>query len=68
MKEMTYLTQKVRIIAFLEYIDSLDVELLVIKTMSLELVKGSIDEASETVEIEWMMPQYLNKEHLTVLI
>jgi hypothetical protein len=36
--------------------------------MSLELVKGSIDEASETVEIEWMMPQYLNKEHLTVLI
>lgn len=38
------------------------------KAMSLELVKGSIDEASETVEIVWMLPHYLNKENLTVLI
>lgn len=89
MKELTYLSQKVRIISFLEYIfqlgkddrtiafrnianvcqiDALDVELLVMKAMSLELVKGSIDEAAETVDIHWIMPRYLSKEHLTVLI
>lgn len=89
MKELTYLSQKVRIIAFLEYIfqlgkddrtiqfrdiahicqiDALDVELLVMKAMSLELVKGSIDEAAETVDINWIMPRYLSKDHLSVLI
>lgn len=38
------------------------------KAMSLELIKGSINEAAETVDIDWMMPRYLSKEHLTVLI
>lgn len=32
-------------------VDAQDVELLVMKAMSLELVRGSIDEASETVDI-----------------
>lgn len=89
MREMTYLSQKVRIIAFLEYVfqlgkddrsvsfrtiaevcqvDALDVELLVMKAMSLELIKGSIDEAAETVNINWIMPRYLSREHLMVLI
>jgi 26S proteasome regulatory subunit N9 len=89
MKELTYLSQKVRIIAFLEHIfqlgkddrtisfrdiaqvcqvDGLDVELLVMKAMSLELVKGSIDEAAETVNITWITPRYLSKEHLSLLI
>jgi 26S proteasome regulatory subunit N9 len=45
-----------------------DVEFLVMKAMSLELVKGQIDESAEKVQIEWIMPRYLNKEHLTVLI
>lgn len=49
-------------------VDAQDVELLVMKAMSLELVKGSIDEAAETVEIEWILPRYLNKEHLQVLV
>jgi len=70
MKELQYLEQKVRIIAFLEYvfqlgkddrnitfadiarvchIESGDVEFLVMKAMSLQLVKGHIDEAAETV-------------------
>lgn len=49
-------------------IDSQDVELLVMKAMSLELVRGSIDEAAETVEISWIQPRYLNKEHLQVLV
>lgn len=64
---MTYLEQKVRIIAFLELIfelgkdersisfekiskecqvDQIDVELLVMKAMSLELIKGTIDEVN----------------------
>ena len=62
---MTYLEQKVRIIAFLELIftlgkdersikfekiskecqvDQIDVELLVMKAMSLDLIRGTIDE------------------------
>jgi len=62
---MTYLEQKVRIIAFLEMIfecgkdersipfmkiaqvckiEAVDVELLVMKAMSLNLIKGTIDE------------------------
>jgi len=45
-----------------------DVEFLVMKAMSLELVKGQIDEASQKVQIEWIMPRYLNKDHLLVLI
>lgn len=67
LKNETYLKQKVRIIAFLELIFSLnkdersipferiaavckiatsDVELLLLKSMSLELVRGTIDEVS----------------------
>jgi len=87
-KEMTYLEQKVRIIAFLNMIfhcgkddrcisfakvsetclvEVSDVEFLLMKAMSLELVKGNIDEVSETVEVTWIMPRYLNKEHLQVV-
>jgi 26S proteasome regulatory subunit N9 len=38
------------------------------KAMSLDLVRGSIDEAAETVQVNWIMPRYLSKEHLSVLI
>lgn len=38
------------------------------KAMSLDLVRGNIDEAAETVEVNWIMPRYLSKEHLTILI
>ena len=31
-------------------------------------MKGSIDESSETVNITWMLPRYLSKEHLVLLI
>lgn len=37
------------------------------KAMSLELVKGAIDEVAQTVQIEWIMPRYLNKEHMQIL-
>jgi len=88
MKEMAYLEQKVRILAFLELIfnckkderclnfgqianvcrvEQEQVELLVMKAMSLDLVRGSIDEVDRTVSITWILPRYLNKEHLGVL-
>ena len=37
------------------------------KAMSLELVKGSIDEIDKTVSITWIIPRYLNMDHLKVL-
>lgn len=42
--------------------------MLVMKAMSLELVKGAIDEVSQTVEVEWIMPRYLSNEHLKLLV
>ena len=70
MKEMAYLEQKVRILAFLEMLFNCgkdercltfdqvaqgcivqpnEVEMLVMKAMSLDLVRGSIDEVEKTV-------------------
>lgn len=80
-KEITYLNQKVRMIAFLELLFSCgqhemeisfnriseaclvsneDVELLVMKAQSLELIHGSIDQVSESVRVEWVLPRYLS--------
>ena len=87
-KEMTYLEQKVRIIAFLEMIfelgkdersipfskiaqicnvEAVDVELLVMKAMSLGLIRGTIDEVEQLVHVDWSMPRYLNKGHLQIM-
>lgn len=43
------------------------VELLVMKAMSLDLVRGTIDEVDRTVNIEWILPRYLASEHLKVM-
>lgn len=48
-------------------IDQKDVELLLLKSLSLELVKGTIDEVSQVVHIEWAMPRHLNKDHLEIM-
>ena len=85
---MTYLEQKVRIIAFLEMIFQLDkddrsisfskiaqvcqieqtdVELLVMKAMSLNLIQGTIDEVQQLVHVDWVQPRYLQKSHLQIL-
>lgn len=85
---MTYLEQKVRIIAFLEMIfecgkdersipfakiaqicnvEAVDVELLVMKAMSLDLIRGTIDEVEQVVHVDWSMPRYLNKNHLIIM-
>ena len=42
--------------------------MLVMKAMSLELVRGSIDEVDKTVQINWIMPRYLSMDHLQVLV
>lgn len=89
MKEMTFLQQKVRIIAFLEMlfacgkddrsltferiakecqVEKVDVELLVMKAMSLELIRGTIDEVEEIVHVDWILPHYLNKGHMEILV
>jgi 26S proteasome regulatory subunit N9 len=89
MKELNNLQLKVKIIAFLELLFSVDkddrslkfdriayhcailhneVELLVMKAMSLELVKGSIDEVEELVHINWILPRYLSKSHLEIIV
>jgi len=44
-----------------------DVELLVMKSMSLGLIRGTIDEVDRVVHIDWAMPRYLNKGHLQIM-
>ena len=49
-------------------VDAQDVEMLVMKAMSLELVKGAIDEVGQNVQIDWITPRYLSNEHLKLLV
>ena len=42
--------------------------MLVMKAMSLEFVRGSIDEIDQVVQIDWIMPRYLSMNHLQVLV
>jgi 26S proteasome regulatory subunit N9 len=44
-----------------------DVELLVMKSMSLGLIRGTIDEVDHVVHIDWAMPRYLSKSHLQIM-
>ena len=37
------------------------------KAMSLELVKGLIDEVDELVHITWILPRYLSINHLKIM-
>lgn len=38
------------------------------KAMSLDLVRGTIDQVAQVVHIDWVMPRYLNKGHLENLV
>ncbi len=38
------------------------------KAMSLELVKGSIDEVEEIVHIDWILPRYLSRNHIEIMV
>jgi 26S proteasome regulatory subunit N9 len=44
-----------------------DVELLLMKAMSLGLIKGSIDEVEQVIHVNWMLPRYLSKSHLEIM-
>lgn len=44
-----------------------DVELLVMKAMSLKIVRGMIDEVEEVAHIDWIIPRYLNMGHLSIM-
>jgi len=44
------------------------VEMLVMKAMSLDLVRGTIDEVDQMVHVDWVLPRYLNKDHLQILV
>ena len=35
--------------------------------MSLNLIKGTIDEVAQVVHCDWCLPRYLNKDHLEVM-
>jgi len=37
------------------------------KAMSLDLIKGTIDEVAGRVHVDWCLPRYLNKGHLQIM-
>lgn len=41
-----------------------EVELLLMKAMSLETIKGSIDEVDQTVQVKWVQPRVLNTQQI----
>ena len=45
-----------------------DVELLVMKALCLDLIKGTIDQFDEVVHISWILPRYLNNGHLEIMV
>lgn len=49
-------------------IDKNDVELLLMKAMSLELIKGNIDEVEEVIHVDWMLPRYLSRGHIEIMV
>ena len=50
------------------FIDKEEVEFLLMKAMSLQLIKGSIDEVEEVVHVDWMLPRYLGRGHLEIMV
>ena len=61
-----------RIVTFKEIInyclcESNQVEFLVIKALSLGLIKGYVDQVEEKVIINWVQPKYLDREKIEIL-
>lgn len=38
------------------------------KAMSLELMRGTVDEVDEVAHIDWILPRYLSHSHLTIMV
>ena len=38
------------------------------KAMSLQLIKGHIDQVQQVVHVNWMLPRYLSKGHLEIMV
>lgn len=45
-----------------------DVELMLMKAMSLQLIKGNIDEMEEVIHVSWILPRYLSRGHLEIMV
>jgi 26S proteasome regulatory subunit N9 len=48
-------------------LDKGDVELLLMKALSLQLIRGNIDEVEEVIHVDWILPRYLSKAHLEIM-
>ncbi len=46
------------------HMNSLQVELLVMRALSLELVKGSIDQVDKKVHMTWVQPRVLDRDQV----
>lgn len=44
-----------------------NVEFLVMKAMALDLVRSQIDQVSETITVNWVVPKVLSQEHYATL-
>ena len=44
-----------------------DVELLLMKALSLQLIRGNIDEVEEVIHVDWILPRYLSKGHIEIM-
>lgn len=43
------------------------IELMIIKAMSLELLRGSIDQVAQSVSVTWIQPRVLNLERIGLM-
>lgn len=62
-----------RIIPFAEIrnkcgVNELQTEFIIMKALSFGLIKGYIDQVDENVHVNWVMPKYLDKEKITLLM
>ncbi|KAJ1934578.1 26S proteasome regulatory subunit [Kickxella alabastrina] len=45
-----------------------DIEHLVMKALSLGLIRGSIDQVEQIITIQWVQPRYLGKDQIRSLV
>ena len=40
---------------------------MLMKALSLQLIRGNIDEVEEVIHVDWILPRYLSKGHLEIM-